>query len=358
MEVNCLSEHIRLTRKGKKKQPFYRIVAIDSRRARDGRFLETIGTYDPVVTPASVSVKEDRLTAWLNDGAQPSNTVSSLLTQIGFLEKYELAKQGKDVSEMELKTTIAERKKRTRKMKKAAAAAVEAAAAGVISSLTYFGIQIREAIKRKTVLRIGNILQIYFDPKNPLVNKIMGESKAYINSAFNEFSIENAELSPGKDGKIKRGRKIIQIYKGKSDMPTHQDLKVKASLEKASTGKDVEIIAIPSNYIKEMFEFDVKVVADKRIEKTRQSEQAVAMYKAQTYLQLGQGRVNVDEILANLMEVNGDDPTRLLLSLEEQDPSKMPENQQGQGQGQMPGGVASNIGNNAAQQSAGNQQRV
>ena len=101
------------------------MVAIDSRRARDGKFLETLGTYNPVVTPAEVRIQEDRLTHWLNDGAQPSDTVSSLLTQIGFLEKYEKAKKGLDVSDITLKATITERSKKTRKMKKATLAVAE-----------------------------------------------------------------------------------------------------------------------------------------------------------------------------------------------------------------------------------------
>lgn len=115
--------HVRLQRKGAKKRPFYRIVAVDSRRARNSRYLENLGTYDPIKTPAEVNIFEDKMTKWLNEGAQPTDTVRSLLTQIGFVEKYEKAKAGEDVSEIALKTTIKERKKRTRKMKKAAVAA-------------------------------------------------------------------------------------------------------------------------------------------------------------------------------------------------------------------------------------------
>ena len=110
---------------GAKKQPFYRIVAADSRRARDGRFLETLGTYNPIVKPAEVKVAEDKLSRWLDMGAIPSETVNSLLTQVGFTEKYQKAKRGEDVSGLELKTTITERPKKTRKMKKAAVAAAE-----------------------------------------------------------------------------------------------------------------------------------------------------------------------------------------------------------------------------------------
>lgn len=124
-----MAVHIRLRRMGKKKRPFYRIVAADSRRARDGRFLEILGTYNPIERPAVITVKEERLTYWLNEGAEASHTVGSLLTQIGFIEKYEKAKAGGDVSEMSVKTTITERKKKTRKVKKAIIAKAQAAEA-------------------------------------------------------------------------------------------------------------------------------------------------------------------------------------------------------------------------------------
>lgn len=124
-----MAVHIRLRRMGKKKRPFYRIVAAESRRSRDGRFLEVLGTYNPIEVPAVVAVKEERITHWLNEGAEPSDTVSSLLTQIGFLDKYRKAKSGVDVTEVALRTTIKERKKTTRRTKKAVAARAQAAEA-------------------------------------------------------------------------------------------------------------------------------------------------------------------------------------------------------------------------------------
>lgn len=111
---------------GKKKQPFYRIVAADHRRARDGRFLEILGTYNPMTVPAKVTLFEEKVTKWLNDGAEPSATVSSLFTQIGFTEKYLKLKKGEDVSAIEIKTEITERRKKTKGMKKAVAAEAEA----------------------------------------------------------------------------------------------------------------------------------------------------------------------------------------------------------------------------------------
>ncbi|MFK5951535.1 MAG: 30S ribosomal protein S16 [Desulfobacterium sp.] len=75
---------IRLARRGAKKKPFYRIVAADSEFPRDGRFLEMLGTYDPMLEPAVVTLKEDRIKYWMGEGAQPTTTVKSLLKKEGF----------------------------------------------------------------------------------------------------------------------------------------------------------------------------------------------------------------------------------------------------------------------------------
>ncbi|HEU18962.1 MAG TPA: 30S ribosomal protein S16 [Deltaproteobacteria bacterium] len=74
---------IRLTRAGRKKKPFYRIVVADSRAPRDGRFIEIVGNYDPKTDPAEVTIKEDRVLEWLSKGAEPTETVSHLLKKKG-----------------------------------------------------------------------------------------------------------------------------------------------------------------------------------------------------------------------------------------------------------------------------------
>ncbi|MCI5625546.1 MAG: 30S ribosomal protein S16 [Clostridiales bacterium] len=76
---------IRLRRMGAKKAPFYRIVVADSRYPRDGRFIEEIGTYNPVVAPAELKVDVDRAQAWIKTGAQPTETVRDLLKKAGAL---------------------------------------------------------------------------------------------------------------------------------------------------------------------------------------------------------------------------------------------------------------------------------
>ena len=78
---------IRLTRKGTKKKPFYRIVVADVEAPRDGNFIEILGTYNPLTDPAEVQLNPERLRAWLDQGAQPTDTVRSLIKKKGLLSK-------------------------------------------------------------------------------------------------------------------------------------------------------------------------------------------------------------------------------------------------------------------------------
>lgn len=87
---------LRLWRGGKKKQPVYRIVAADSRSARNGKYIEAIGQYNPGERPALVTVKDDRLFLWLKRGAQPSDTVRSLLQRKGLWLRWGMMKKGAD----------------------------------------------------------------------------------------------------------------------------------------------------------------------------------------------------------------------------------------------------------------------
>lgn len=77
---------IRLHRMGAKKAPFYRIVVADSRYPRDGRFIEEIGTYDPMTEPAAVKVDGDKVKEWIANGAQPTDTVKALLKKNGIID--------------------------------------------------------------------------------------------------------------------------------------------------------------------------------------------------------------------------------------------------------------------------------
>lgn len=81
---------IRLQRHGKKGQPFYHIVIADSRAPRDGKFIEKIGTYNPLTNPATINLKFDRALYWYSVGAVPTDTVRSLLSKQGVMMKYHL----------------------------------------------------------------------------------------------------------------------------------------------------------------------------------------------------------------------------------------------------------------------------
>lgn len=80
-----MSVKIRLARGGAKKKPFYRIVVADVEAPRDGRFLEIVGTYDPLQDPAKVTLKEDRIKYWMGEGAIPTGTVGDLIKKEGVL---------------------------------------------------------------------------------------------------------------------------------------------------------------------------------------------------------------------------------------------------------------------------------
>jgi small subunit ribosomal protein S16 len=77
---------IRLRRMGQKKAPFYRVVVADSRYPRDGRFIEEIGYYNPITEPAEIKIDADKAKTWLANGAQPTETVKSLLKKSGIVD--------------------------------------------------------------------------------------------------------------------------------------------------------------------------------------------------------------------------------------------------------------------------------
>ncbi|HLR41140.1 MAG TPA: 30S ribosomal protein S16 [Virgibacillus sp.] len=79
---------IRLKRMGSKRNPFYRIVVADARSPRDGRQIEQIGTYNPVVTPVEVKIDEEKALNWMTNGAKPSDTVRNLFSKEGIMKKF------------------------------------------------------------------------------------------------------------------------------------------------------------------------------------------------------------------------------------------------------------------------------
>ncbi len=92
---------LRLRRRGRKFRPFYDIVAVDSRARRDGRFIERIGYYDPMTTPSTIVINEERALYWLRVGAQPTDIVRHLLSTQGILLRLHLERKGVPAEEIE-----------------------------------------------------------------------------------------------------------------------------------------------------------------------------------------------------------------------------------------------------------------
>ena len=117
---------LRLMRAGAKKRPFYRVVAADSRRQRDGRFLEIVGHYDPLRTPFELVIEKDRVEGWLKNGATPSTQVASLLRKAGMTlgrpkapQKAAAAAAGKTARKRARKRTVSPRKLKAKAARKA-----------------------------------------------------------------------------------------------------------------------------------------------------------------------------------------------------------------------------------------------
>ena len=88
-----MAVHLRLTRCGRHKRPFYRVVAADSRMRRDGRFLEIVGTYDPLKASEKADFKQERILDWLQKGAQPTDPVRALLRRAGIMKAFTASKK-------------------------------------------------------------------------------------------------------------------------------------------------------------------------------------------------------------------------------------------------------------------------
>ena len=101
-----MSVKIRLARHGRKKRPFYRIVVADSRSPRDGRFIEILGTYNPIQNPARISVDQSKTFHWLGEGAELTGTVKSIFQKSGILSRYAAARSGDELRDEEVKVSM------------------------------------------------------------------------------------------------------------------------------------------------------------------------------------------------------------------------------------------------------------
>ncbi len=129
---------LRLRRRGRKKQPIYDIAAMDSRKSRNGEFLEKFGQYNPMTNPATISMDRERALYWLRTGAQPTNIVRRLLSLQGVTLELHMERKGKNADEIKaslekheatVQARLVRRTAKREEKKRAAAKAAEAAAA-------------------------------------------------------------------------------------------------------------------------------------------------------------------------------------------------------------------------------------
>ena len=106
---------LRLKRMGSKQRPFYRVVAADSRSPRDGRFIETVGTYNPILKSDNVKIEEERVLYWLSKGAQPTDTVRNILSASGIWAKFKNAKPAKKAAKKTVAKEEPAKKETTKK---------------------------------------------------------------------------------------------------------------------------------------------------------------------------------------------------------------------------------------------------
>ena len=184
---------------------------------------------------------------------------------------------------------------------------IRTASEGVSALLGLFGRMINYGVKRKALLRGANILQVFTEKDSPMIRRINGDTGVQeFNKEFNVFKLDNAVLTGGK-----RGTKIIQIFGDKKDMPTAGQLEAQAKVSEVDSGKKIEIVAMPGEYIRE-FLFDVKMVVNPKNEASKDLEKALQLEKVRVYMSFFPQIVNIQELAAETAEKMGDDPTKVL----------------------------------------------
>lgn len=184
---------------------------------------------------------------------------------------------------------------------------IRVAAEGVSAMLGLFGRWIKYGVKRKAYLKVKNIAQFWMDANSPMVEQIGGEgASAEAKKAFNVFKLDSAVLSNGK-----RGAKIIEMYRNKTDMPTAGEQKVRSNLYELTNNKKIEYVALEPSYIANL-DFDIKLVPSTKNDMNKDMEKALALEKIRVYLSFFPEMVNKEELLADLAEKMGDDPAKVI----------------------------------------------
>lgn len=201
---------------------------------------------------------------------------------------------------------------------------IRVAASGVASMMGMFARMVNSGVKRKALLKTSNFIQFGFNTDAPILRHVLGEAgQANAKEAFTTIQIDGAVLTNGS-----RGNKLIEFYKDKASLPKREDVKARAAVSKIDSGKEIEIIAIPPEYLRN-FVYDVKIAINPKNESSLEMEKALEIEKVKTYMTFFPDIVDKKELAAGLAEKYGDDPTRILLAdvfnPPQQDPAQVPQ---------------------------------
>lgn len=221
---------------------------------------------------------------------------------------------------------------------------IQAASAGVAAILGVFGKLLNYGVKNKALLKCSNILQFWTDPKTPIASNVLGDKAGIFAEAFNVVTVDNARLAGGK-----RGKKILAMYPKTKNFPDPAALKTRAALYEHETGTPVEIHAITGEYIRNL-QIDIKLVPNIKNADTKEIRQALALEKAKVYMELAPEMINKKELISEIAQAFGDDPSKIF---QEAAPAADPQ-QPTQYQTQSRGGVAPNM----VQQMMGGQDQI
>ncbi len=233
---------LRLKRIGRRKRPFYRIVAIDSRRRRDGAEIERLGWYDPLKIDVAVELKEKRIIHWLNQGAQPSETVDNILKKIGLKYKMHLMREGKSDEQIVSLLTewkLQQEENRTRQLekkearKKADAKAKVAEKAESASTAAKVEEQNTENVDKKTVEVIDEPpIEIEEETKEELIEDA-DEEASEAKSDKSEEVVSEAEAPESEPAEAEEP--IEEVSEAKSEKSEESQRKKKKDSEKDSS---------------------------------------------------------------------------------------------------------------------------
>jgi len=184
---------------------------------------------------------------------------------------------------------------------------IRSAAAGVVSLLGLFAKFIKSGLRQRALLRAKNILQFYTDPKNPIIEQVLGDGgRKEMQGAFNVFEIDSSPFTPGD-----RGVKIVEIFSDKKQLPTQRQLKIRTRIDEKTTGKKINRVNITPKYLRN-FQFDMKMRANPNSPGSKELDRALEVQFQQTFLGLHGDIANRKELAAQLAVKFDKDPRKVI----------------------------------------------